>query len=135
MLTILLDGGISTKGLQALFFTVIALLILIILIEAVVMLFFNFNKFGKCLLDSFLVNLASLIAGFILSSLNLSISVLDNPGNITVILIALLVTIVVEGWVLQLLNMKKPAKKVWLVCAVMNIISYAALIGFYYMFG
>jgi hypothetical protein len=126
MPTTLLDAGLSGSG--DAWGTLFLIFAAVVLIEAVVMLLFRLKTFGKCLLDSFIVNLASVVVGIILSFLEINVSIINNPSNVTVILLALLATVIVEGLILMLLNNKTAAGKVWLVTVVMNIVSYTALI-------
>ena len=119
---ILLDASLA--GLAEII--IIGYMIVVVLIEAVIMLLFSLNPFGKCLLDSFLVNLASLGVGYLISSTGFSI----NLGGDTYIslLVGFLVSVLVEGFLLQLLNKKKPVKKVWQTNVVMNVVTYAGLL-------
>jgi hypothetical protein len=128
MNSFLLDAGLSGANLGAGIAVLVILFLIIVFIEAVVMLLFKLNKFKKCLTDSLLVNLASLVAGFILTALEINISFGGSESSFTGFLIAFLVTVVVEGFLLMALNRKTPPGKVWLVTVVMNAVTYGLLI-------
>jgi hypothetical protein len=103
----------------------IGFMILCILIEAVVMLVMKYNeRFKKTLLDSLLVNLASVAVGFVLTESNFGLFSRYNLGNM-VILYA--ITVVVEAGILYLLNKNKPFSNTVLTSVIMNIPSYVAL--------
>ena len=115
----LLDAG----GAGLAFAALIIFIIIAVSIEAIVMLVMKYNKAGKAFLDSFLVNIASLAGGFILNSF---IDDLFESGLVN-LLILYVITLVIEFILLYLLNRKLPAGKTFLVCAVMNIVSYGIL--------
>src|SRR2546423_4295260 len=82
-------------------------MIIIIFLEAIVMLLFKLNKFGKCILDSFIVNIASLIIGYLLLSvLGRAASGTTDYRNATLFkwTVFLAVTVVIEGYGLIFLN-------------------------------
>jgi hypothetical protein len=111
----------------------IGYMIVVTLVEAIVMIFFKFNSFGKCLLDSFLVNLASLGAGYVVSSLGFNIN-LGGESYLS-LLAGFLISVIIEGLLLQLLNKKHPASKVWQVAAVMNLVTYFAFLLIFFAYG
>ncbi|MFI5133350.1 MAG: hypothetical protein ACHQEB_03385 [Chitinophagales bacterium] len=117
----LLDASLA--GLAELI--LIGYMLVVTLVEAVVMLVFKFNPFGKCLLDAFLVNLASLGVGYLISS---SYNITLGGDSYTSLLVAFIVTLIIEGLLLQLLNRKKSPKKVWQVNILMNAITYAGIL-------
>ena len=108
---------------------IIGFIVIAVLLEAVIMLLFKLNKFGKCVLDSFIVNVVSLIAGFILRSAFGNIGTERNIVTtvVTTWVIIFAITVVIEGLLLMLLNKKKPRQKIWLVTVVMNLASYFIL--------
>jgi hypothetical protein len=108
---------------------IIVFMVVAIMLEAVVMLLFKLNKFSKCIIDSFIVNLASLIVGFILLSVLNKMNTGANLQNSTVLLwlIMFAVTILVEGVGLMLLNKKKPRERIWVTTITMNLVSYLVL--------
>lgn len=115
----LLDAG----GAGLVFGIMIIFMIAAIVIEALVMMVMKYNIAGKAFLDAFLVNLASLVAGYILlwtrgELVSSTDSVLLNW------LILYGITVIIEFVILYLLNRKHRLGKTFLTCAVMNIASY-----------
>jgi hypothetical protein len=118
----LLDAG----GAGLAFAALIIFIVIAVAVEAIVMLLMKYNKAGKAFLDSFLVNIASLAGGFILSSFTGEFfGFTTSPLLNLVILYGL--TLVIEFPLLYLLNRKQPAGKTFLTCALMNIASYIIL--------
>lgn len=108
----------SGNGLDYTFYLLVAVTILA---EAGVMRLMKYNDFSRSLLHSFVANLASLAAGFLL------IKVLPDLFSATTIvnlLALMLITIAVELPVLYLFNKTKPFRSTLTVCVVMNIASY-----------
>jgi hypothetical protein len=104
---------------------IILFMIAVTLIEAVVMVLFKLNKFGKCLLDSFLVNVASLVVGFLISTFyNINL----GGNSYLSLVIGFIASVLVEGLLLQLLNRKTPAQKIWQVDIVMNVVTYIGML-------
>jgi F0F1-type ATP synthase assembly protein I len=78
----------------------------IIIIEAIVLWLMNWNDFWSSLLGSLFANLASLIVGLFLTDeleWKRGMTLLD-PEFIVVILSSLLISVVIEGVVLSLIN-------------------------------
>src|SRR5262245_54390446 len=98
---LLLDMGLG--GLVG--FILIAGFVFVWIVEFVVMLLLKFNPAGKCLLDSFIVNLASLGAGYLLSSVSVDITM--GGDNFADLLLSFSVTVIIESLLLQVLNRKK----------------------------
>ncbi len=125
----LLDAG----GAFLLEYLILLFLALATLVEAIVMIIMKFNLAGKCFLDALLVNIASLLAGFFLFRYVERIG--GDYGHESrrwlEILVMFLVTMVIEGPLLALLNKQKPARQVWLVTLVMNLVTYLLLIAFF----
>lgn len=111
------DAGIPANSIWP-FLIVLALTVLV---EAGSMVFMKYNHFKKTLLDSFVVNLASLAVGF-----GISYVFPDwfNFRHIENFLLLMLITIAVELGILYLLNKKLNFKFTAIVCTVMNIVSY-----------
>ena len=104
---------------------IILLMVIVTLVESVVMVILKFNHFRKCLLDSFLVNLASLGTGYLVSGFyNISL----GGDTYLSLLISFLITLIVEGILLLLLNKAKAVLKVWNTCLVMNAVTYAGFL-------
>ncbi|MCC7400391.1 MAG: hypothetical protein IT214_02805 [Chitinophagaceae bacterium] len=101
------------------------ILLAVILIEAVVMLLFRLNRFGKVLFHSFLVNLASTVLGFLLFTKMISLN--DSVSYLSQWLIFYLATVVIEGLVMMLLYSGRSKGKIWSVTVVMNLASYIFL--------
>lgn len=106
----------------------IIFMLIIIVLEAVTMLIMKYNKAGKAFLDSLLINLVSMGAGFLI--LLLGVGKLGIIGNAYINLLALFaITVLVEFAVLFLLNRRIPIRKTLLAAVIINIISYL----FYYL--
>ncbi len=104
-------------------------LIIIMVIEWIVMLIMKLSSPVKALLHSFFVNLASLAVGYILPKFSIEIGLVSE--NFSGLFIGFIISVIVEGLILQVLNKKVAPKKVWLTCVVMNIVSYAGLLIIY----
>lgn len=124
----LLDGG----GAFLLGYLIILFLVAAIVSEAIVMILLKFNKAGKCFLDALLINIASLVAGYLLLDPVQNIS--DKFGSrlqiFAEILIMFLITLLIEAGLLMLLNKAKNSKQVWLTAFIMNLVSYLILWAF-----
>ena len=99
----------------------IAIVALTILVEALVMLLMKYNLFKKALLDSFLVNIASLVIGFVLAEL---VNDIFNSYKLPDLLLLCAITIGVESGILYGLNRKHRVLKTLGTCVVMNLASY-----------
>ncbi|MCZ2459420.1 MAG: hypothetical protein LC128_07315 [Chitinophagales bacterium] len=101
------------------------ILLAVIVIEAVVMLLFRLNGFGKVLLNSLIVNVASTVAGYLLFTRLISLS--SVVSSLTLWLIFFLATVIIEGLVMMLLYSGRSKGKIWGVTVVMNLASYIFL--------
>ncbi len=117
----LLDAGGAGLVLVAL----VIFMLIAFVAEALAMILMKYNNAGKSFLDSLVINLVSLGAGYVVILLNSSLDFTDNE-TIDFILIFLL-TVVVEGITLYLLNQNKPVNKTLLVTVIINIITYLVL--------
>ena len=98
-------------------------MIITIALEAVTMIILKYNKAGKAFLDSFLANLVSMGAGFIILFSDSDLfEITDNP--IVGIGILYLITVVIEFLILYLLNRKLPVQKTLIAAIVINVVSY-----------
>ncbi|MFI5131451.1 MAG: hypothetical protein ACHQFX_15725 [Chitinophagales bacterium] len=121
----LLDAG----GAGLVFVALIIFIIIAITTEAITMLLMKYNRAGKAFLDSFVANMASLVAGFILSSV--AGTVFDiTPSIILNWLILYVLTVLVEFVVLYFLNRTSTPRKTFIASAVMNFVSYIILYFF-----
>jgi hypothetical protein len=112
-------------------YVVLAFLAVATLAEAVVMILMKFNNAAKCFLDAFIVNLASLLAGYaLLRFMQKSDGREEYTGQTLELVVMFLVTIIIEGLLLMLLNKKKKPGETWLVTFTMNVVSYALLLVF-----
>ena len=112
-----------------LFFTpLVIILVISIFLEAIVMQVLKFNKFGKSLADSAVVNIVSLLLGFLLVGVlaDLEVGQIEIPLYFTFMGIYL-VTLLIEGIVLKLLNKIRSWRKVFTVSAMMNLFSWVLL--------
>jgi hypothetical protein len=125
MRIILLDAGGAGLAYAALaIFMIIA-----VVTEAVVMMIMRYNNAGKSFLDSFVANVTSLVAGYLLfaatgSGFYIVDSVIFN------FLLLLVITVAVEFAVLYFMNRGRPANKTFLVATVMNVATYIILYFF-----
>ena len=118
----ILDAG----GAGLVLFMLLGFMFLAILIEAIMMMLLKYNKPGKTLLDSLVINLVSLGAGYLIIY---SLGSLDFTDNEYLNLFVLyLLTVLIEGICLYLLNRTKPVNKTLLTVFVINIITYLGLL-------
>lgn len=118
----ILDAG----GAGLVIFMLLGFMFLAILIEAIMMMLLKYNKPGKTLLDSLVINLVSLGAGYLIIY---SLGSLDFTDNEYLNLFVLyLLTVLIEGICLYLLNRTKPLNKTLLTVFVINIITYLGLL-------
>lgn len=105
------------------FGVMILFMIVAVILEAVTMMIMKYNKAGKAFLDSFLINLVSMGAGFvILLSGSGLFEIVDSPFlSITILF---LITVVVEFLVLYLLNRKLTIQKTLTAAIVINLVTY-----------
>ncbi|MBL0155328.1 MAG: hypothetical protein IPP93_18405 [Chitinophagaceae bacterium] len=94
-----------------------------ILLEWAVMLLLKYNPWKKALLDSLIVNAASLLLGYVLIRYMDS---LFNSYQLVNLLALFLITAVVETGILYLLNRAKPWQKTVITGVVINVASYLA---------
>ena len=102
-------------------------IVLDVTVEAVVMLLMKYNPAKKAFLDSFVVNIVSLVAGVLLFSIAGDIHRLVTSAVLNWFLLYAM-TVVIEFLLLYLLNRKKQTGKTFLTCTAMNIVSYLILI-------
>jgi O-antigen/teichoic acid export membrane protein len=119
-----LDAGIGSV--TDLIWLAVILIVGVSIVEWFVLLLFNLGNPGKLFLHSLLVNVVSALLGYALSGPLDSIGQNDSSG---LVLWSTLfaITVIVEGFLLQVLNRQQPAKKVWLAALIMNIVTYVAL--------
>ena len=105
------------------FAALIIFMIVTIVLEAVTMIILKYNKAGKSFLDSFLINLVSMGAGFVILSTGTGLfEIVDNAYFS--ILILFIITVIVEFLILYLLNRELPVQKTLITAIVINIVSY-----------
>lgn len=122
MLNQLLDIIIA-RPLDSLFFMLFAV---VSLVETIVLFLFKFNNFWKCLLDSFVANLVSLLAGYFIVIWAGDIRFYEDIG-VSQILIGFLLSFLLEWLAVKMLNRQKNYKVTWLPVLVMNLVSYSGL--------
>ena len=125
----LLDAGIGSV--TGLLWLALILLLGVVIVEWIVMLLFGLGNPGKLFLHSLIVNIASTILGYVLAAPLSSISQNESSDFLSW-LIFFVLTVIVEGFLLQVLNKEQPVKKVWMATFTMNLVSYLAL---YLLFG
>lgn len=103
----------------------ILFMVLAVLLEVAVMVLMKYNiRFKKALADSFIVNLASLAAGFVLVSM---VSDIFNGYSVRNYILFFAVTFVIESFLLYLLNKDKPVINTLKVSFFMNLLTYLIL--------
>ena len=122
----LLDGG---GNFLPLFGELFAFMVLAILLEAFVMFQYKLNRFGKCLSQSVIVNIVSLVAGILIGYLISSIGG-EKISLVLPFIIMFVATVLIEGGLLIWMNRQQAKKKIWQATLVMNIASYAILLMF-----
>lgn len=95
----------------------------IIFLEAWVLYFFKYEKFKRCLRDSMLVNLVSLVAGFICMFFLKPADI----GMTPLFFIFFALTLLSEGGMLLLLKKGQPVRTILLATVIMNVLSYLIL--------
>lgn len=122
MNSILLDG-VGAGFLLFLFGLGLLFIIITIVLEAIVMRWAKYQPvFKKALLQSVVVNLVSLAAGFVLSGVSDN---LFNISNISGFGLMFGVTIILEFALLYFMNKSTPLAKTLGVCLMMNLVTYA----------
>jgi hypothetical protein len=102
-----------------------------IFLEAWILKLFKYDTFGKALKDSAIVNIISLILGFVLfETLNFAL----NNNDISLIIL-FLITILIETLFLTFLDRHKNTKNTVIAGIVMNLASYAVLLFIILSFG
>jgi hypothetical protein len=101
-------------------------LVVCILCEAVVIALFRLNRFARAIASAALVNAITIAVMFVVWPLVSSMDI-DEDKVFPLLPILFFTAILVEGTVLWLLNRTVSAKKIFLVSAVMNTVSFGAL--------
>jgi hypothetical protein len=98
----------------------------IIPLEAIVLRLLKWGSFGYSLLDSFLINLASIIVGFGLAIAGIPFAI-SPPGSLVLsLLFALALSIIIEGAILWMLR-KKSLQETLLAAVMINVVSYVCI--------
>ncbi len=123
----LLDAGFDV-GFGDVLLVLLVIPLAIILLEAFIMQKLKFNSsFGKCFLDSFLANLATVVIGYLIGAF-ITPNIKIGNGHVGGIFAAFALSVIVEGLILFALNSKKPSRQVWKTSLIMNLASYVVLI-------
>ena len=127
-----MNSFLDIKGPLSFFTPLVILMVLIILIEAIVMMLFNLNRFAKALGDSTIVNIASVLIIILVIGIlaDIEVGTVDAPLIVTGAGLFLL-TFLGESLVLKLLNKNQPWRRIASASAVMNLITYILLYFFY----
>jgi hypothetical protein len=99
------------------------LVLLIALVEAVVLWLLKWGGFWQALRDAFLMNVVSALAGLVL---NFFAGDWDAISPLVPLLVAWLLSVLVEGAVLLLLR-RHPPRLTWLAAVAANVASYAII--------
>lgn len=132
-MSIYLLDGVGAGFLLVLFGLGLLFIFIAILAEAMLMQWMNYEPvFKKALLRSFVVNLISLGAGFILTSSSSRLFHLENMAGFAMMFA---LTLLIETTGLYLMYREKPISRTVLVSLVMNavtyILAYILIIGIY----
>ena len=106
-------------------FAGILFLLVAVLVEALIMKLMKYNLFGKAFLHSLLVNIISAVAGYLLMDTAFDSETLVGLAGL------FLITLIIEGIGLYLLNNKYPVGKTFKVTLVMNLVTYSFLVFIY----
>lgn len=120
--------AVSGQGPGLVFFVLIGITILA---EGALMWMMKYNRMGKSMLDALLVNGASLAAGFLLFEF---LPRLFSSITLVNLLALFLITVLIEGILLGLLNQTKASRQTWLTAILMNILSYLLFYVFIQVF-
>lgn len=95
----------------------IVLTLIISVVEATVMFFLKWDKFGRSLWASLLMNVTSTIFGGVLVALGLL------GGSYIWLAAAFVLSVLIEGGVLMLMK-RGAARQNWIACLISNLVSY-----------
>lgn len=113
----------------------LALLPVIIVIEAVVMLLMKWGRIGRTLLDALIMNAASSLLGLLAAcGFLFNAPRMGVPEVILFLIATWAVSVVSEGAVLTLLK-RHPRRKTWVTVLVANTVSYLAMLALFLLFG
>jgi hypothetical protein len=126
----LLDAG----GAFLIGYVLVIFLVITVILEWIILWLFKLNSPARLLLFSFVVNIVTLGLGYLLLPVIQQIG--DDYSNFNQVMqwvIMLAITILAEGFLLQVLNKKSLQKtgKIWLAAIVMNLASYLVLYFFF----
>ena len=108
------------------FVALIVFMAIAVVAEAFVMLLMKYNVAGKALLDSFIVNIASLIVGYLLYGITGSLFYITDSLILNWLLLYAL-TVLVEFCILNWLSRSRPRNKTLATSAMTNVASYLIL--------
>src|ERR1044071_10215760 len=97
-----------------------------ILVEALVLLLFRLNGFGKCLLDSLMANIGFFLLAVLLV-LAFNKSEFEGVSQTTELFVLYVITVLLEGWIIKLLNAKLGWGRILVASLIMNLVSFGAL--------
>ena len=99
----------------------IVLTLIISVVESIVMLLLKWDKFGRSLWASLLMNVTSTIFGGVLIALGLF------GGSYIWLAVAFVLSVLIEGGVLMLMK-RSAARQNWIVSLIANLVSYLFII-------
>ncbi len=99
----------------------IVLTLIISVVESIVMFLLKWDKFGRCLWASLLMNVTSTIFGGVLIALGLF------GGSFIWLAAAFVLSVLIEGGVLMLMK-RGAARQNWIVSLIANLVSYLFII-------
>jgi hypothetical protein len=103
--------------------------IFIIIVEALLLQQrFHYGSFAYSIVTSLLMNVTSTIVGFCLVFLLGDMSIEGFGGYSFIFFLSWLLTVASEGGVLFLMNRQLPARKIWQMSVVVNLVTYFMLL-------
>jgi hypothetical protein len=107
--------------------------LLVVLVEAIIMLLFRINSFGRCFRDSFMANVGTLLLGILLF---LVFNKMEFEGltELAELGAFFLIASLFEGWIVKLLNTNGPWSKVLAASFIMNLLTFGASYLFFLMY-
>jgi len=105
---------------------VILAFLLAITIEAVIMLLFKLNRFKKCLLDSFMANVGSVLLSILLF-LIFNKAEFKAISEFTELILLFILTVIFEAWIIRLLNPQTSWKEILPASLAMNLLTFGIM--------
>ena len=120
----------------------LAVFLLTVLLEGAAMRYLEWDTLRTCLIDSFMMNAVSLVAGFVMICSFLFIPfvqfaaefmLVSLPGVLLSLLIGWFLSSLIEGQTLSVMR-KKPLHEIFRMVLIVNALSYVGLVILYFIF-